>query len=218
MISRPWLMLLIFALLYLQFIFVYGWEYRNIPNVDLPSFYVAGARFFRYGESPYDLASMRLFMSQDARYVYPFVYPPQSLLLFFPLSELTYEHARLAVLLVNHLVFLALMWMIPAHLLRLWPERALAFALCVLYLLTFSPVAITLNHGQVNIMLLACIVLFWLFARRRYAFLAGFFLALAILLKTYPLVIIPFLLLIGRWRESAYALGWFRELSRLKVY
>ena len=166
MISRPWLMLLIFSLLYLQFIFVYGWEYRNIPNVDLPSFYAAGARFFRYGESPYDLASMRLFMSQDARYVYPFVYPPQSLLLFFPLSELTYEHARLAVLLVNHLVFLALMWMIPAHLLRLWPERALAFALCVLYLLTFSPVAITLNHGQVNIMLLACIVLFWLFARR----------------------------------------------------
>ena len=208
MVGRPWLMLLIFSLLYLQFIFLYGWEYRNIPNVDLPSFYAASVRFFRYGESPYDLASLRLFMSQDARYVYPFVYPPQSLLLFFPLSELTYANARVAVLLVNHLIFLVLMWVIPVYLLRVWPGRGLAFALCVLYLITFYPVVVTLNHGQVNIILLACIVLFWLFARRESAVLAGFFLALAILLKTYPLVVIPFLLLIGRWRESAYTLAW----------
>lgn len=208
MTSRPWLMLLIFSLLYLQFVFLYGWQYRNIPNVDLPSFYAASARLFRYGESPYDLAGLRLFMAQDARYVYPFVYPPPSLLLFFPLSELSYAHARLAALLVNHLIFLALLWVIPVHLLRVRPEHGLAFALCVVYLLTFHPVAVTLDHGQVNIMLLAFIVLFWLFARRNYAFLAGFFLALAILLKTYPLLIIPFLLLAGRWRESAYALGW----------
>jgi hypothetical protein len=208
MVGRPWLMLLIFSLLYFQFIFLYGWEYRNIPNVDLPSFYAASARFFRYGESPYDLAGMRLFMSQDTRYVYPFVYPPQSLLLFFPLSELTYAHARLAVLLVNHLIFLVMMWVIPVYLLRVWPRRGLAFALCVLYLITFHPVAVTLNHGQVNIMLLASIVLFWLSARRGSAVLAGFFLALAVLLKTYPLIAIPFLLLIGRWRESAYALAW----------
>ena len=134
MISRPWLMLLIFSVLYLQFIFLYGWQYRDIPNVDLPSFYAASARFFRYGESPYDLAGMRLFMAQDTRYVYPFVYPPPSLLLFFPLSELSYAHARLAALLANHLIFLALMWVIPAYLLRVWPERGLAslgaFSIC----------------------------------------------------------------------------------------
>ena len=38
--------------------------------------------------------------------------------------------------------------------------------------------------------------------------LAAFFLALAILLKTYPIILIPLLLLTRRWRESLYTVGW----------
>jgi alpha-1,2-mannosyltransferase len=81
-------------------------------------------------------------------------------------------------------------------------------ALCIVYSLNFYPVVVTLNHGQVNILGLAFLVLFWLLARNRNAVLAAFFLALAILLKTYPLIIIPMLLLIGRWREGVYAGAW----------
>lgn len=208
-IGLQWLTpLMIFFFCYGPFILQYGWEYRNYPNSDFPSFYAASVNVFRNGVSPYNLENMRLLMPNIR--VFPFLYPPPSLLIFFPLSLLTYANARQVVFLVNHLLFLALIWIIPLRLLNARPKgHGLGvFALCIVYSITFYPVIVTLDHGQVNILLLAFIVLFWLFNRNGNEILAGLFLALAILLKTYPLIIIPMLFLIGRWRESIYGSAW----------
>lgn len=204
-----WLPLVtIFLTLYASFAFNYGWMYRDIPNVDLPSFHAAGVSVFLRGESPYDSGRLAVFMERDVR-VFPYLYPPPSLLLLAPLSALSYDGARQVVLVVNHLLVLALVLAIPLHLFRARPRHAVAgSALCIVYLLTFQPLIVTLNHGQVNILLLACLVLFWLFASRGRAVLAGLFLALAVLLKSYPIILIPMLLLIRRWREGASAAAW----------
>jgi hypothetical protein len=208
-VSPKWLpLLMIFFVLYAPFLLNYGWKYRNIPNTDLPSFYAASMSVFEHGESPYDPEHLQLLMGNNVR-VYPYFYPPPSLLLFRPLSLLSYRNARYVFLLVNHIVFLILIWAIPLYLLHAGQRRSIAlFAVCIVYALTFHPVINTLYNGQINILLLASLVLFWLLARSGNAVAAAFFLALAIMLKTYPLFIIPMLFLIGRWREAAYTVAW----------
>ena len=204
-----WLpLLMIFFFLYGSFLYEHGWKYRDTPNKDLPSFYTASVSVFNLGESPYDPERLGSLMDGN-EYVYPYLYPPPSLLFFFPLSALTYADARHIVLIVNQLLFLFLVWAIPLSLFRARPKHDFAvIALCIVYSLTFYPVVVTLEHGQVNILLLVFFVLFWLFARKEKAVLAAFFLALAILLKTYPIILIPLLLLTRRWRESVYTVAW----------
>jgi hypothetical protein len=209
MVGPKWLtLILIFSILYGPFLLQYGWGFRSIANVDLPSFYAASVNVFVNGGSPYNTERLQLLMGSNI-HVFPYLYPPPSLLIFFPLSVLTYAEAHHVVLLVNHLIFLLLVWAIPLHL--LCPrarDRFVVITLCIVYSLTFFPVVRTLNLGQSNILFLAFLILFWLLARRGNSVLAAFFLALSISLKVYPLILIPLLLLIGRWRECAYTIAW----------
>lgn len=208
-LGSNWLPLfMIFFFLYGSFLYEHGWKYRDTPNKDLPSFYTASVSVFNLGESPYDSERLELLMDGN-EYVYPYLYPPPSLLFFFPLAVLTYTDARHIVLIVNQLLFLFLIWAIPLSLLRVRPKHDFpAIAVCIVYSLTFYPVVVTLEHGQVNILLLVFFILFWIFARKEKPVLAAFFLALAILLKTYPIILIPLLLLTRRWRESLYTVAW----------
>lgn len=207
--TSKWLsLLMIFAILYVPFLYRYGWSYRDVPNRDLPSFYAASVSVFNLGESPYDSARLEMLMEGD-EYVFPYLYPPPSLLLFFPLSLLTYADARQLVLVVNHLLFLFLVWAIPLYLLRKQPRSGfVGAAMCIVYSLTFYPVVLTLEHGQVNILLTVCLLLFWSLADKGRSISASFFLALAVLLKTYPVIIVPLLLLTRRRRDALYTLGW----------
>ena len=219
LVGPNWLaLLMIFFVLYVPFLYDHGWKYRDTPNTDLPTFYTASVSVFNFGESPYEPERLGSLMDHDV-YVYPYLYPPPSLLFFFPLAALTYADARHIVLIVNHLLFLILVWAIPLYLLRIRPKDGFAqFTLCIVYSLTFYPVVVTLTNGQVNILLLVFFVLFWLFARREKAVLAALFLALAILLKTYPIILIPLLLLTRRWRESAYAVAWLGLAVTVSVF
>jgi alpha-1,2-mannosyltransferase len=110
----------------------------------------------------------------------------------------------------NHLIILALLFVIPLFLLRASSNTrfSLVFVLTCVYSLTFFPTVLTLNHGQTNLLLLAFILAFWLLARANYAVAASLCLALAVFLKTYPLIILPMLLVAGRRRECAYTAAW----------
>jgi hypothetical protein len=209
-ISPHWLpVLIIFVFLYTPFLLKYGWGYRSIPNVDLPSFYSASVAVFEHGESPYDRERLQALMGQDV-YTHPYLYPPPSLLFFYPLSALDYATARHIVLLGNHLIILSLLFVVPLLLLRASSDDRfrLTFVLTCVYSLTFFPTAVTLNHGQVNLLLLAFILTFWLLDRAGYAISASLFLALAVFLKTYPIIILAMLLVTGRRRECAYTSAW----------
>jgi len=200
--------LTIFCVLYIPFVVRYGWEYQDNPNYDLPTFYSASISVFENGESPYNPDRLRRMMPNEKN-VFPYLYPPPSLLFFAPLSLMTYADARNVVLLVNHLLFLILVWVIPLFLCRPGPGSVFnVTVVCIVVSLTWYPATQTLMHAQVNILFAVLIIMFWLFARERKAVWAALFLALAIILKTYPLMIIPFLILIRRWRESVYTIVW----------
>jgi alpha-1,2-mannosyltransferase len=205
--NSAWIPLLfIFFILYGRFIVLYGFQYMNIANVDLPSFYAASVIVFNNHASPYIPVNLQFVPYQ---YVFPWLYPPPSLLLFFPLSALTYRNACLALLVLNQILIVLLVWVIPLYLLRLSPQQHFpSFALCIALTLTFHPCVVTLNHGQVNIILLVLLLFFWLLARRKLAILAGFCLAIAILLKTYPMIIVPLLYLIRRKHEALWTVAW----------
>ena len=71
-----------------------------------------------------------------------------------------------AVLLLNHLLFIALVWVIPIGLVRASPQRSLGvLAFCLVYSLSFQPAVQTIQYGQVNIVCLAALTLFWLLER-----------------------------------------------------
>lgn len=218
-VGSAWLpLVMIFLALYGSFVLSYGWKYRQIANVDLPSFHAASVSAFEHGESPYDSGRLAGLMERDVR-VFPYLYPPPSLLLLAPLSRLTYADARQAVLLVNHLLVLAMLLAIPLYVSRVRPQQVFAgSALCIVYALTFYPIIITLNHGQINLLLLAFLLLSWFFAGRERAVLAGFFLALAVLLKSYPIILIPLLLLIRRWREGVCAVSWLALATLVSAF
>jgi alpha-1,2-mannosyltransferase len=143
-------------------------------------------------------------------HVYPYLYPPPSLLLFYPLSVLDYDTARHTVLLVNHVIILALLWVMSRFFLRGSPTSrvSVTFALVLVYSLTFYPTVVTLNHGQVNLLLLALLLAFWFLASAGSPVPASLFLALAVFLKTYPLIILPMLLVTGHRRECVYTCVW----------
>ncbi len=209
-ISQEWACaLMIFALLYAPFLLEYGWLYRNIANVDLPSFYSASIQVFEHGQSPYNREVLQLLMGESI-YVHPYLYPPPSLIFFYPLSLIEYPTARYIVLLGNHIIFIALLFIIPFFILRasFKTKFPIVFILTTVYLFTFFPVIVTLNHGQTNLLLLVFILTFWLFTRAKYTVAASLFLALAIFLKTYPFIILPLLIIIGLKRECAYTVAW----------
>lgn len=193
---------LVFVLLYFPFVWVNGRWYWGVDNIDLPSFHTAAVTAFRLGESPYDHARLQTMMEQP---VYPFVYPPPSLLVFAPLAALSYAHARGALFVLNHLLILGIAIGVPLRFLRLAPGRDFPrWILGVAYTLTFYPFVVTLNHGQTNVVWVTTLFAFWLAMRRGRARAAGGLLALAILLKIYAVLVVLVLLPARRFREAAW--------------
>lgn len=204
--KKRWLpAVIIVAFVYAPFLLKYGWGYRDDRTADLPSFYAASVAVFERGESPYDRARLESLMSPDQQ-VFPFLYPPPTLLVFYPLTVFDYETAQRVVLVINHLIVLGLLWVIPRYLFR--ASTAIWFAVAAVCVLTFHPIVVTLQHGQVNLLLLAFLLAFWLFARAGRPLPASLSLAAAIFLKTYPALLLPLLFVGGRRRECGYTAAW----------
>lgn len=188
-----WLM---FALLYLPFAYSYGVLYAEIDNADLPSFYAAAHAVFALHRSPYAPAMLRRIRGGV---VWPFLYPPSSLLAFFPMSPFSYEHVRVAMLWINHAALLGLLFgLCRRHPALRGPPNELRTALILVYVLGFTPVVVTLNHGQTNIVVALLLLLFWHFASQGRPWAAGAFLSVAILLKTPFVLVLLVPLLLGR--------------------
>jgi len=147
-----WPLFVLLAIMGVRFFILYGWNHLAFPNADLPSFYAASIQVFRHGASPYDFQKLAGLMQEQ---VYPFLYPPPSLLLYSPMALFSYAHVRVAVLLLNHLSVALVLWLIPFRLMKLELRRdAAMLALLFVYVLTFNPIVETGQHGQVNLLLL----------------------------------------------------------------
>lgn len=197
--------------LYLPFLYLYGFKYSFIPHVDFPSFYWGAEVALHEQRSPYGADAFSGAETDLEQIVFPYLYPPPSLLLFWPFTLTDYESAKLAMLRINHVTVLLLAWLLLARLARLDVRTTVGAALFlffVTYFLGFLPIATNLNHGQVNLIALLLVCLSWLALReRRRPALVGLPLGVAMLLKTYPVLFLALLVFKRQFRALGWALG-----------
>ncbi len=189
---RPIMAAFIFVLLYPNYIYYYGYQYLFIYNTDLPSFYSAAFATFNLESSPYDLSVISSIIETK---VFPFLYPPPSLLLFYPFSLLTYDQTQLAMLILNHVLILFFIYIFIFHIIRLSVfKNDMLISSVIVFIFLFRPLVVQLNNGQMNLILVCLLCLFWISAKKNHHITASIILAFAIVLKTYP-ILIMFLLL-----------------------
>jgi hypothetical protein len=214
-------LILVFVFLYIPFLTTNGFQLADNKNIDLPSFYYAADVTFNQDVSPYRDNSWLEVQQQLQQKVFPYLYPPVSLLLFLPFSWFSYPTVKVAALIINHLSLIFLMYLLLFRIFRVntllkAPDDKdsgslhwLVLPLLVLYSLQFHPIAVTMNHGQINLVVMVLICLFWTAAREdKPASLTAAPLALAIILKTYPVIFLPLLIVRRQYRIAAWALGY----------
>jgi len=216
--------------LYLPLAYNYGVKLHSFPFVDLASFYYGAQTAFRHHQSPYAPGALDWGAQALHQRVFPFLYPPPTLLLFSPFAVLPYKAAKLLVLAANHLCLLGLLFLL-LHLLgltgflrpRAVPDQgragggartALLAVFLMVYLFLFQPVVVTLKLGQINFFVIALLCLMWYALKKNASpLLSAIPFALAIALKTYPLLFLPILVIKGRWRMVGWTLGFLALLT-----
>jgi hypothetical protein len=193
--------------LYLPFLLAHGMDAWRQPAVDFPPLYSATRVVFDEGRSPYGERSFEKQAVALGRWVPPYIYPPPSLLLFYPLHFFSYDGAKALMLIANHLCLLFAIGFTFRKLLREEFARApgpLATALFLAYALLFDPVVVTVHLGQVNLLLLVTLCLTWdALKRNAGAFAIAIPLSLAIVIKTYPVLLLLLLAFRRRYKAAA---------------
>lgn len=122
-------------------------------------------------------------------YGYGFYYPPISIFFFLPFSWIEFEFASLLFTLLNLIVILAI-FKLMLKILCLYKinlrnaEKITLFA----FIITFYPVAISLTHGQINLIILLLVGIFYYYnIYKNKSTLGAISLNLASLFKLWPI-------------------------------
>lgn len=208
--------------LYLPVLYLHGYRALARPLADFPSFYLAAQAVLGGQISPYDIAGLQALAQAQGidQRVFPFLYPPPSLVLMLPLGTLSYARAALLFMCLSHLALLVAAWFVCRRLLSgAWQRADLLLLVGLVYFFAFFPTLATLDLGQNNLLVLACVSAAWVAMReRRGDWIAGVLLALACLSKLYLVLLLGALLVRGRTRVvmwSVATLGGFAALSLL---
>jgi hypothetical protein len=193
---------------------------RNLARevqYDFPSFYFASVLVFTKRQSPYNHNSLQALGQATGlkRDVFPFLYPPVSLLPLALVSRMSFDRSRQALNHLNH-VLLTSVIVIFAGLFR---EKHQAFLACAgLFIFTNVGVLETLQIGQLNIVIAASCAAAWLgLIRRWHPIWVALPIVLAVMLKTYHVLLIPYLIAKGQYRAAAYAVGFCAVACGLSV-
>lgn len=176
-----------------DFILHYGVYRLSSANIEFPSFYYGARAAFELGLSPYRFGVWRVLQkSYTGGVLYPYIYPPPSLLFFYPLSLLDYETAKVVLLALNHLLIMVFLYLFLFRILRLRPSYlGLVF---VAYLYWYEPLIATIKNGQINLLMLMAICLTWYAMRKGVAPIwIALPLSIGIALKLYPVLFLPIL-------------------------
>src|SRR5215203_3878143 len=212
----------LFVFLYVPFAYNFGWKFLPGGSVDYPSYHYAAVAAFAEHRSPYGPATLQPGSGEMGSKVNPYLYPPPSLLVFWPLSKLSFLQGKAALLVASHLGYL---WAICLILARLTPlpnehyQRDLTLVLSVIYFLCFDPAIVTLALGQINLVVLPFLCLALVGMRQN---AAGWRIALplsvAILLKTYPVLLLIPLVAHRRYRTILLTCCFFAGFSALGAF
>lgn len=182
---------------------------RETPAIstDFPSFYAA-AQAYSAGANPYDLMIVDAASTELRTKVFPFLYPPVSLPIFWLLSFAGFADSLLGFQIVSFvsLVLLTFIVLDTAEI-EAWPREWRIVA--IVALMAFDAISTTFQNGQVNLIATAAVLCAWRCARKgRVAIACAIALLVATLLKVLPvLLIIPFLV-----RRDWKVVSWFALL------
>jgi alpha-1,2-mannosyltransferase len=201
----------LFVLLYAPFLWQHGYLQSLRGVGDFPSIYWGARLAFVEHRSPYVEGAFTEAEATLRQHVFPYLYPPSSLLAFYPFSLVTYDAAKLILLVASHACFLGFLYLFFFKIRAVEldaPSRGLLAALLVAYVLHFYPVVDNFVWGQINLVVLALVCVFWLALKRGWnAAAVALPLSLAILLKTYPILLLPLLVFSKRFGAAALVLA-----------
>jgi hypothetical protein len=201
----------LFVLLYVPYLYQQGYQRAFQSPGDFPTLYWGAKMVFEDGRSPYVDGAFVEVERQQNRRIFPYLYPPPSLLLFYPFSAVTYDAAKVRLLVTSHVCLLVLLYLLFFRIAPFDPPpgpRGLAAALMTVFVLNYYPVADNFAWGQINLIVLALVCFAWLALKRGGGALGvALPLSLAILLKTYPVVLLPLLVMRKRYGAAAAVVG-----------
>ena len=186
-------------------LYQYGWRHQNLLHADLPPLYFATHMAFRHHQSPYDFPAMAEQAPIIEQPVFPFLYPPPSLVPLLPLAMVSYRAAKWGMVLANHLLVPLLAYLLGFRVTR-FANPVLGFFAAAAVLLSF-PITQTIVHDQINVAVIVLICWSWLGLRRERAGWPGVPLALAVLLKQSPVILLALLVVERRWRALGTAVA-----------
>ncbi|MCA1619610.1 MAG: DUF2029 domain-containing protein [Acidobacteria bacterium] len=201
----------LFVLLYVPYLYQQGYQRAFQSPGDFPTLYWGAKMVFEEGRSPYVGGAFDEVARREQRRVFPYLYPPPSLLLFYPFSAVTYDAAKVRLLVASHASLLLILYL---FFLRIAPfgrphaPPGFAAALMTVYVLNYYPIADNFAWGQINLIVLALVCVSWLALKRGgHALSVAVPLSLAILLKTYPVLLLPLLVVRKRYGAAAAVVG-----------
>jgi alpha-1,2-mannosyltransferase len=217
------ILFVVFLYFYLPLTYYWGWVLTKVVAFDFPSFYHAARIVFVQGDSPYGDAFREVSFAMG-RKVHPYLYPPPSLIAFWPLAHFSILQAQTGFLIASHLCLLGSLWLICTKLTPLPAEsrlRDLTIGISVIYILSFDPAQRTLALGQVNLIALffICLALIGI-KENTSAWRVALPLSVAILLKTYPVLLLIPLLFRRKFRAAGLTvafLGVFTAIAAVTV-
>ena len=211
----------VFCFLYIPLVYWSGLALHAKQVTDYPGYYIAAHSVFIDHTSPYGFDALDSWAQAFKRWMPPYVYPPPSILAFWPLTLLSFGGGFVAFTLISHLCLLGCMWLM---IMRLHPlpakplVRTVFICLATAYVLLSDAVRITLDLGQVNLIVLFLLCASFVALERRGSnWLIAAPLSIAILLKTYPLFLLILIATRRRFKAAALTLACFAALVAIAV-
>jgi alpha-1,2-mannosyltransferase len=197
----------LFIFIYAPFLYQQGYKRAFENPGDFPTLYWGPKLAFVEHRSPYVGGAFTEAEAEVNRHVFPYLYPPPSLLAFYPLSLVSYDAAKVCLISINHVCFLVIIYLLFFRIAPFGPPltwSGLTAALMTVYVLTYYPVIDNFAWGQINLIVLALLCFAWLaFKKGGHALSIAVPLSLAILLKTYPVLLLPLLVVKKRFHAAA---------------
>ncbi|MFB3895816.1 MAG: glycosyltransferase family 87 protein [bacterium] len=139
------------------------------------------------------------------------IYPPSWWLFMIPFRLLSYSAAKTVWIILNLVCVLAIVWggFYRIKRTRVWPSSGYywLFGLLLISILYFYPLIVTLQTGQVNLILLFLLGLsFWYYLAQKYA-IAGVLLGIATAMKAFPVLVIGYWLLKKEYKLVGIAIS-----------
>ena len=177
-------------------------------DIDSPSYFIAARgvreRINIYDEKQFQNLADSIF--GKSLIILPYIYTPILAQMIVFLSTTHYQQYFLYFLITNTLLTFLCLYLIY-YLLDLKKENA-KITVLFLFALLFNniPLIITINYGQLNILVFFLILTSLVFNKKNKQFMSSFFLVLAVLMKIYPALFIIYYAFKKRFKYIFYSI------------